>query len=153
MKIEMINSDLINVFISNFYFEDIDIDKKIELVSLIKNLISKIDSRYKLNLNGFYKIKVYPKKQVGIFLHIIKIDDNEFSEGADFRIVVYQNERFFLETENYEKIKNYPNKKYYNQKFYVDIDDIININSLIEFCNIIYGDDVKDILYYGKEVK
>lgn len=48
MKVEIINSDIISVFINNFYFRDIDLTKKIEFISIIKDLISKIDTRYKL---------------------------------------------------------------------------------------------------------
>ena len=90
LKVEKVGSDILTVFMSNFYFKDIDMDKKIELIGIIKEYIDKIDQRYRLNLNGFYKIKVYPNKKIGVFLEIIKIDDNEFSSGADFRIIIYQ---------------------------------------------------------------
>lgn len=149
----MINSELITVFINNFYFKDIDIDKKIDLISLIKDMIVKIDSRYKLNLKGFYKIKVYPHKKIGVFLDIVKIDDNEFSSGADFRIVVYPNEKFYLETDDYELIDIKAKKRYYRHKFYVDIDDIKDINLMLDRGEIIYGDDAKEVVYYGKIIK
>ncbi|MCI8346875.1 MAG: hypothetical protein HFJ12_02880 [Bacilli bacterium] len=153
MKVEIINSDIISVFINNFYFKDVDLTKKIEFVSIIKDLITKIDTRYKLNLNGFYKIKVYPHKKIGVFLDIIKIDDNEFSNGADFRIVVYQNEKFFLQTECYEQINSDIKKRYYNHNFYIDINDIDDIYQLTDIGTIIYGDSVKEMLCYGVLIK
>lgn len=153
MKVEMIDSDLINVFINNFYFKNTDFEKKIELISIIKDLIAKMDYRYKLSLNGFYKIKVYPYKKIGVFLDIIKIDDNEFSNGADFRIVVYQNEKFYLETDNYEILDPKIEKRYYRDKFYINLDDIKDINKIIDLGNIIYGNDVKEMIYYSKIIK
>lgn len=153
MKIEMINSDQMSVFVSKFYFKGVDFDKKIELISMIKELISKIDTRYKLNLNGFYKIKVYPNSKIGAFLDIIKIDDNEFSSGADFRIVVYPNEKFYLETEDYESLDFNVEKRYYDHKFYIDLDDIKDMNQLIDMGTIIYGSDVKKMICYSKIIK
>ena len=79
MKVEKINDDLINIYFNPFYFKDIDLNNKLELIEVIKDLIKKAESRYKLFLSGFYKIKVYPNKKLGVFLNIIKIDDNEFS--------------------------------------------------------------------------
>ena len=149
LKVEKIGSDILTIFMSNFYFKDIDIDKKIELIGIIKDYIGKIDQRYKLNLNGFYKIKVYPNKKIGVFLEIIKIDDNEFSSGADFRIIIYQNELFYFEIDDYDYIDKDIKKKYYKSHYYINVDDMDNIDQVIDFGNIIYGDKAKEILAYG----
>lgn len=153
MRVEKISEDLYNIFINKLYFKDIDLTNKIELISIIKELLNKIETRYRLNLNGFYKIKVYPKKEIGVYLNVIKIDDNEFSSGADFRIVIYQNEKFFLETDNYEILDKNKMKMYYDNKFYIDIDDIKDINSIIDMGNIIYGKEAKTMLNESKKIK
>ncbi len=153
MRTEIVSDDLITVFINNFYFKEINFSKKIEIISIIKDLISKIDKRYQLNLNGFYKIKVYPNQKLGVFLDIIKIDDNEFSSGADFRIVIYQEAKFFLETDNYEILDKKVDKRIYKNKFYIDIDDISDFNLLSDFCNIVYGDNAQELIYNGKIIK
>lgn len=145
MKVEKINDDLINIYFNPFYFKDIDLNNKLELIEVIKDLIKKAESRYKLFLSGFYKIKVYPNKKLGVFLNIIKIDDNEFSNTTDFRIVIYQNEKFFLETELYELFNNVE-MRYYNNKFYIDIDDVDNILPISDMVDVIYGSDVKELL-------
>ena len=87
------------------------------LLNEIKDILIKIDTRYKLDLNGFYKIKVYPNQKIGVFLNIIKIDDNEFNQEADFRIIIYQNEPFLFETEEYEILPKNINKRYYKDNF------------------------------------
>lgn len=153
MRTEIVSDDLITVFINNFYFQEINFSKKIEIISIIKDLISKIDKRYQLNLNGFYKIKVYPNQKLGVFLDIIKIDDNEFSSGADFRIVVYPEAKFFLETDNYEILDVKVKKRFYKNKFYIDIDDISDLNLLSDFGNIVYGDSTQELIYQGKIIK
>lgn len=145
MKVEKINDDLINIYFNPFYFKDIDLNNKLELIEVIKDLIKKAESRYKLFLSGFYKIKVYPNKKLGVFLNIIKIDDNEFSNTTDFRIVIYPNEKFFLETELYELFNNVE-MRYYNNKFYIDIDDVDNILPISDMVDVIYGSDVKELL-------
>ncbi len=145
MKVEKINDELINAYFSPFYFKKIDINNKLELVEVIKDLIKKIETRYKIYLSGFYKIKVYPSKKLGVFINIIKIDDNEFSNTTDFRIVIYPNEKFFLETDYYELFSNVP-IRYYDNKFYIDSEDIESIDTITDMVNIIYGNDVKEIL-------
>lgn len=145
MKVEKINDDLINIYFNPFYFKDIDLNNKLELIEVIKDLIKKAESRYKLFLSGFYKIKVYPNKKLGVFLNIIKIDDNEFSNTTDFRIVIYPNEKFFLETELYELFNNVV-MRYCNNKFYIDIDDVDNIIPISDMVDVIYGSDVKELL-------
>ena len=145
MKVEKINDDLINIYFNPYYFKDIDLNNKLELIEVIKDLIKKAESRYKLFLSGFYKIKVYPNKKLGVFLNIIKIDDNEFSNTTDFRIVIYPNEKFFLETELYELFNNVE-MRYCNNKFYIDIDDVDNILPISDMVDVIYGSDVKKIL-------
>ncbi len=145
MKVEKINDELINIYFNPFYFKDIDLNNKLELVEIIKNLIKKVESRYKLFLSGFYKIKVYPNEKLGVFLNIIKIDDNEFSNTTDFRIVIYPNEKFFLETELYELFDNVK-KRYCNNKFYIDIEDIDNILPISDMVDVIYGNEVKELL-------
>ena len=122
-------------------------------MSYIKEILPSINNRYKLNLNGFYKIKSYFNDKVGLFLNVIKIDDNDFNNEADFRIILFQNEKFLFETEDYDLIKEYKSKRYYKNKFYVDIDDIENINRLVDMGGIIYGEEAKRIFVSAKKIK
>lgn len=153
MKVELINDDDLDIYVNPYNFNDISGSSKEIILNYIKEFISKINDRYKLNLSGFYKIKAYFNDKVGLFLNLIKIDDNEFNNEADFRIILFQNEKFFFETEDYDVIKNYENKKYYNNKFYVDTDSIDNINELIDMGKIVYGDEAREIQIHSKNIK
>lgn len=152
MKVEIINSEYLTVFLNKCYFDEIDLEKKSDIIVCIKDIISKIDSRYRLDLNGFYKIKVFPNKKLGVYLDIIKIDDNDFNDRADFRIVIYQDSNFYLEMDVCD-IKNIDEKIYYNNNFYININDINNIDKYMDYGQIIYGDSAKEIEYYGKKLK
>ena len=153
MKVELINDDDLEIFVNPYNFNDINSYDKDNIINYIKELIIKINNRYKLNLTGFYKIKSYFNNKVGLYLNAIKIDDNEFSNDADFRIILFQHTKFLFETDDYEIIKEYPNKKINNNKFYIDIDEIYNINKLTDMGKIIYGDEVKQILMTSKNIK
>lgn len=153
MKVEIINEEDIDVFINPCHFNEINLNDKESLLKEIKIILTKIDSRYKLNLSGFYKIKVYPHKKIGIFLNIIKIDDNEFNQEADFRIIIYPDEVFYFETEEYDIIPKTTQKRYYQGKFYINIEDIKDITSIIDMGKIIYGQDAKKILMKSKIIK
>lgn len=153
MKIEIVNDEDIDIFINAYQFNGINLKDKETLLNEIKDILIKIDTRYKLNLNGFYKIKVYPNQKIGVFLNIIKIDDNEFNQEADFRIIIYQNEPFLFETEEYEILPKNINKRYYKDKFYIDVEDIEDIIPIIDMGNIVYGSSAKKIIQTSKIVK
>lgn len=153
MRVELVNEDDLDIYINPYNFNDINCYDKETIINYIKEFIVKINNRYRLNLSGFYKIKAYFNSKVGLFLNVIKIDDNEFNNDADFRIVLFQNEKFFFETDNYEIIKIYPNKRYYKNKYYIDIDDIYNVNRLIDMGKIIYGEEAKEVIMNSKKIK
>lgn len=153
MKVELINDDDLDIYVNPYNFNDISCCSKEIILNYIREVISKISDRYKLNLSGFYKIKAYFNDKVGLFLNLIKIDDNEFNNEADFRIVLFQNEKFLFETEDYDTIRNYENKMYYNNKFYVDTDSIDNMNQLIDMGKIVYGEEAREISTHSKNIK
>lgn len=153
MRVEKINDEMINIYLNTFNFKNIDVENKIELVAKIKEILSKVEQRYKVNFNGFYKVKVYPNKKIGVFLNILKIDDNEFSSGADFRIIVYLGEKFLLETSEYEQLDKNIEKRVLGDRFYIDLDHIKEINKVIDLGNVIYGEDTEKILKESKLIK
>ena len=71
MRIEIVNDEDIDIFINAYQFNGINLKDKETLLNEIKDILIKIDTRYKLDLNGFYKIKVYPNQKIGVFLNII----------------------------------------------------------------------------------
>lgn len=142
MKVELVNDELYHIYINKYYIKDFN---KTELISTIKDLIIKINKRYRLNLRGFYKINVYPNKKIGACIDLIKIDENEYSSGIDFRIVVYQNEIFYLELEDIEELESCT-VGYYNEKFYINLDNIKDINKYIDRSRVVYGEELRKVV-------
>ena len=50
----------------------------------------------RLNLRGFYKLKVYLNSKIGIFLDVNKLDDNDFTNNLDLRILFFYDVDFYF---------------------------------------------------------
>lgn len=93
MKIELVSKDSFNIFINIGYFKEVKFNDKDNIIDIVKDFILKM--RHKLKMSGFYKVKVYVNKKVGMFLDIIKIEDIEFSNNIDLRVIVCLNEDIY----------------------------------------------------------
>lgn len=149
MKIEISGKNNYNIFVNRNYVNDIDFSSKEELVKFIKKFILSIRSQ--LNLRGFYKVKVFPHEQVGMFVELIKLDELEFSNNLDLRVIVYLNEKIFFETDDYFVIEKCNEKRYLDGKFFCIVDDYFDsLLSKVEFGRFIYGKEVINLLNKGK---
>lgn len=121
----------------------------------IKKILMKIKKRYKKNISGFYKVKIYINKNYGSILEFIKEDDLElFKDIIDLKLTINEKAQIYLQIEDPLEIKNL--KKIYtsNNKYYVDIDKITKkeLYQLIEFSKIIYGETLENIKTNIKEL-
>lgn len=144
MKIEVIDKNNIFVFINSEYLTEEDFKSKEDIIFTVKDFIQTYKN--KLHLRGFYKIRVYVNKKVGLFLDIIRLEEIELSNAVDLRVIVHMDDKIYFETEDYDIIPNHINKYYYNHKFYCDASLIPNILKVVEFGNFIYGNHMLDIL-------
>lgn len=147
MKIELFSDGGCSIFINKLFYNNLDYNNKDDIVDIVKKYIIKL--RYKLNLSGFYKVKVYVNKYVGLFIDIYKLEEIEFSNNIDLRVIVYLNEDVLFETYDYDLISNYDSIKFYNNKYYLKVDNNINLNNIVEHGKYIYGKDVFKILNNG----
>lgn len=144
MKIEFISNDSFSIFINKNYFKNVDYSDKECIIEVVKNLILKIKT--KLNMCGFYKVKVYVNKKVGLFLDVIKIENIEFSNNVDLRVIVGLDEDIFYELDDILFLsRDIPIRKL-NDKFYVNVNDIDNIYDILELGRYVYGDELRDVL-------
>lgn len=149
MKIEVSGKNNYNIFLTREYVKCIDISSNEAIIQFIKDYISKIKTRF--NLTGFYKAKVFPKDNLGIFIELIKLDESDFSNNLDLRIIVYFNEKIFYETDDYYLIENCNSKRYFDGKFFCIVDDCFDdLLSKVEFGRFIYGKEVNNLLNKGK---
>ena len=149
MKIEISGKNNYNIFINRNYIGNVDLSSKEELAGFIKSFILGI--REKLNLRGFYKVKVFPHDSIGLFVELIKLDELEFSNNLDLRVIVYLNEKIFFETDDYFLIEDCNDKRYLDGKFFCIVDDYFeSLLSKVEFGRFIYGKEVINLLNKGK---
>ncbi len=148
MKIELRGKDNYNIFINGALLKEVSLTDKEGLIQFIKKFILKIKNR--LNLHGFYKVKVIPNKKIGVFLDIIKLDDLDLANTLDLRVVVFLDEPIYYETNDYELVENCNDKRYFEDKFYCIVDDCFEgILEKVEFGRFIYGKEIANILNKG----
>ncbi len=141
----MCGKDVYNIFMNREYIKKVDLDNRDEIIKCVKDVLYKL--KFKLGLCGFYKIKVFSHNKIGIFLEAIKLDDSEYSNSLDLRVVVYTDEKFYFETDDYFFIEKYNDKRYSNEKFYCLVDeDFDKVLEGSEFGRFIYGKEVNKVL-------
>lgn len=145
MRIETCGKNDYSIFINSNYVNDEVYLVKDELIKFIKEFIFKIKNR--LNLRGFYKIKVYLNKKIGIFLDVNKLDDIDLTNNLDLRVLVLSDVDFYFETDDYEVIEKCNDKRYKDGRFYCIVDDSFDgLLEKVEFGRFIYGKEVINLL-------
>ena len=148
MRIEECGKNNYSIFLTKEFCCGRDIEDKDELISFIKDFILKFKN--KLNMRGFYKVRVFPQERVGIFLDVVKIDDIDLTNNLDLRIIVMNDSDIFFGTEYYEIIKDSNEKRYLDGLFYCIVDDSFDqILEKVEWGRFIYGKDVINLLTKG----
>lgn len=144
MKIGVIDINKSFIFINNNYLNDIDFNSNEDIILFVKNIIIKYKS--KLNMRGFYKVKVLVKEKIGLFIDIIRLDDNEYSNIVDLKVIVNKDKKIYFKTYNYDVLPKNINIYYSDNCFYCDVEDIDNMNDVVEFGEYIYGRDINYVI-------
>lgn len=134
MKFEKLGKEYY-VFIDKCYVDNVDYDDKKSISDFVKTFIFRY--RNKMNLNGFYKVKVYSNKYVGLFLEIFCLEENEYPNTLDLRILVYLNHDVYYLSDDYFLVNNFSEIYYSENKFYCLVDKEVDV-SILEFGNFIY---------------
>lgn len=143
MHIEINSSDKIFIFINIL---NISSTEKSDLIDVVKNIIIKYRTR--LKLRGFYKAKVYVNEKVGLFIDLCKIDDIDYSNSLDLRVLVFYDEKVYFGTDDYFILEGCEKVRYFEKEFYCDVSDV-EILRVVEFGHFIYGDEVLRLLEEG----
>ena len=136
------NSDKLSVFVINN--KDIDLDN---LDMYMKELIIKLRRKYRKDIYGFYKVDVYVKDKIGMIIDFTLEEEIDFFRDLVYlKVVVHEEADVFLKFSDYflfDKKKVY----FFEWEYYVDIDDLSDEEFLekLEFCKVIYGEELSDI--------
>lgn len=122
----------------------IDLKNKENLEKYLKSIINIIKKKNVLIKSGLYVARVYQNNKYGLIIELELLEELEiFKDMVDLKILIYDNSKMYLEVEDYFLTIGHK-KEIFNNKFYLDIDDLTDYDliSLLEFGNIIYGDNV-----------
>lgn len=154
MKVLKIDDDnfIIYLFCGNKHYS---IDDKGEIIKLVKETVLKANKIYHLNLRGFYKVRVYLNQKMGLVIEIINVDDTSLSNVIDLRVLVYFDQDFYIEVDNFDYLPAHKRVVCVDDKFYVDTSTLTSkeIFSLLEFGNLIYKTSEVDNFHLGKVIK
>lgn len=149
LKFESYGKNDYKIFINSSYTKDLDYLNKDEVIIFIKKFIVKLKN--KLSLRGFYKIRVYPKDEIGMFLDVTKLDDIDLTNNLDLRVMIMYDEDYYFETDDYDVIKDCNDIRYMDGLFYCVVDDSFDrLLEKVEFGKFIYGKDVIKLLNNSK---
>lgn len=136
------NDDKLSVFIID--------DKEIDLNNMdvyMKELIIKLRRKYRKDISGFYKVDVYVKDKIGMIIDFnLEEEIDFFRDLVDLKVSLHEDADMFLGFSDYFLFEG---KKVYffDKKYYVDLDDVSDEEFLrnIEFCEIVYGEELNKI--------
>ena len=148
MKIKF-DDELLIVYLYN---QDLKLDELDNLKKDLKTILEDIINRYKITLSGIYGIIIYENKKYGYILEIKQIKEFEYSEFIDLRINIKYNQSFYFITDNYNYLDDCNNVFYNNNIYFVNINSVLNVNSKVELCDILYK-DVASILINCVKIK
>ena len=136
------NGDKLSVFVIDN--KDIDLNN---LDMYMKELIIKLRRKYRKDIYGFYRVDVYVKDKIGMIIDFnLEEEIDFFKDLVDLKVVVHEDVDVFLKFSDYFL---FDNKKVYffEVEYYVDIDDLSDEEFLekLEFCKVIYGEELSDI--------
>lgn len=151
--------DNVELYLNKHYDEVINFEDKDDLEIYFRELFLKLKRYYNVNLIGFYNITIYNDKNYG---NIIKIDNDNFDycdyfgNQIDMKISIEKDSTFVYKITdilNFNENLLYKLKTYkFKNNLYVAIDTNLNEKEtafLIENSDIVYGDEVSDIINKG----
>lgn len=132
-----------------------NLEEKQEIIKLVKNTVLKANKIYHLNLKGFYKVRVYLNQKVGLVIEIVNVDDISLNNAIDLRVLVYFEQDFYVEVDNFDFLPLHKKVFYIDERYYVNVDTLSEeeIFSLLEFGEIVYKTDTIDNFHMARLIE
>jgi hypothetical protein len=156
MKIEHVNDYNFYIYLNKDYLLDLKLEDKDCVEKYFKKMFLNLKNNHHLDIYGYYNIKVYANKHYGIIIDVFKLSNDYFklpNNKVDMKIMIDNDNLFLYELDDYfftyKYKKNIKNIYFKDQKYYVELNDDIDplfYLYLMEHSNIIFDDEVYDIL-------
>lgn len=152
MKLESFNEEYYRLFIHNEQLKNSELDSKDEVISLVKEMIIKVQDLYSFSLRGFYQVNVYVNKRVGIYLEIERLETIDYGNNLDLKIIVHMNQIFYYQVENYDHIPKNTNTFFDGEYYYIHVEEV-SIMDIIEYADIAYGYEIEKKIKRSRPIK
>ena len=150
MKVEKIGNKEYYIFFNILYLGNIHFTKE-KIIDVVTKLLKKL--RKRLLLHGFYKVKVYLHSKIGLFLEVIQLEEFEYDDSLDFRVIVYFDEKIYFRTKDFFSLPKSGHIYFDDGYFYCDVNVISNLLSVVEFGDFIYGKRLYPVMFRWHEIK
>lgn len=155
MKIIKNDDFNMEIFLSQFYTKNLNLDDKNSLEEYFKKIFQKLENNYGIEVGGFYNIKCFYDQKYGLILNIEKedIDYIDLYHTIDMHISIEETDFFYRINDSFtvDKIINKGLIYYYKDNYYYQIKDKLTLKEqilLLENSEIIYR-NIKEIKRYG----
>ncbi len=143
MRVEKLQDEYF-IFFNQKYIGNIP-DSKEDIVCLVRDLLEK--RRKLLYLVGFYKVKVYFEKNIGLFLILQKLDS--LNCDLELKIIVYMNDKIYFKTRNYFILPKNCDIYYYQSYYFCDA-SYLSLEHL-EFGEYLFGERLYPYYFLWKK--
>lgn len=141
MKIEETDNGFY-LFLNNIYFKEVDWNVKSSIEKSIREVFSLLRSHFKVQLRGFYKIKIYPN-DLGTFMDIKQIDeDNYDGSEIDFRVIVLFHKDMYLKVDDFYSFCRDYDTIFYRDHYYIYLDSIEDFLKVADFGTVVLDDEI-----------
>jgi len=162
MKVNIIDDNNIIVFLNKFNIKDIDFKNRENIEKHFRNIFLKLKHIYKLDIKGYYDIKIYIDKYYGAVLEIEQEDIeyiDYFDSQIDMRVNVISDNEFLYKIDDifiinkkiFKDIDIYTFKNEYYIKIKNELDNYY-MAYVLENSNLIYNNITFDILKLGNKI-
>lgn len=161
MKVNIIDDNNIIVFLNKFNIKNIDFSNRENIEKNFRNIFLKLKHIYKLDIKGYYDIKIYTDKYYGAVLEI-EHEDIEyidyFDSQIDMRVNVIKDNEFLYKIDDIflnDRIINKIDIYNFKEEYYIKIKKELNnydMAYILENSNLIYDNITFDILKLGNKI-
>lgn len=141
MKIEETNNGF-QLFLNNVYFADVDWNMKSSIEKTIRKIFSLVRDHFKVQLRGFYKIKIYPN-EIGTFMDVKQIDEENYDGSEiDFRVIVLFHKDMYLKIDDFYPFCQHYDTIFYQDHYYIYLDSIDRFLQVADFGVVVLDDEI-----------
>lgn len=151
--------DKLVLYLNKMYIHSLDFSDKEMIQSYMKRLFLKVSSRYDIEFDGYYIVKLYVDMNYGVIIEVIKEELeylDYFSNQIEMNTEVVHGSFLYEVSDVNEKNLDHFLLYKFNDKLYMRVKsqvDDMQMGNLIEHSKIIYGIEANNIIKKGKIVR